>query len=191
MGSYSVVQCIRHLMGQPHYYSAANAGVWGQKGYGDGSNPYVWLSTISLLPWLPSFPPQAFPITISSLTSPGSVSPWSTAALALGLLHNPQIPAPSHCTFQGTCIPDPVMYGCSKDYLILVPFRLPQTSCFTPSLKMFLLWFRLLSQCGDQISASVSPPAEGRSSPTNTPVFPPSSFILSSFMWFYILFSAG
>ena len=28
MGSYSVVQCIRHLMGQPLYCSAANAGVW-------------------------------------------------------------------------------------------------------------------------------------------------------------------
>ena len=39
--------------------------------------------------------------------------------------------------------------------------------------------------------ASVPPPAEGRSSPTNTPVFPPRSFILLSFAWFYIFFSAG
>ena len=39
--------------------------------------------------------------------------------------------------------------------------------------------------------ASVPPPAEGRSSPTNTPVFPPSSFILPSFAWFYIFYSAG
>ena len=88
----------------------------------------------SMAAWLSS---TGIPITISSLTSPGSVSLWSTAALALGLLYNPQIPAPSHCTFQGTCIPALVMYGCSKDYLILVPFRLPQTSCFTPSLKCF------------------------------------------------------
>ena len=29
------------------------------------------------------------------------------------------------------------MYGCSKDCLILIPFRLPQTSCFTLSLKCF------------------------------------------------------
>ena len=56
---------------------------------------------------------------------------------------------------------------------------------------MFLLWFRQLPQCGDQISASVSPPAEGRSSPMTTPVFPPSSPILSSFAWFYIFFSSG
>ena len=28
-------------------------------------------------------------------------------------------------------------YGCSKDCLILIPFRLPQISCFTLSLKRF------------------------------------------------------
>ena len=31
VGSYSVVQCIRHLMYQPLYCSAANAGVWGER----------------------------------------------------------------------------------------------------------------------------------------------------------------
>ena len=34
-------------------------------------------------------------------------------------------------------------------------------------------------------------PAEVRSSPINTPVFPPSSFILPSVAWFYIFFSTG
>ena len=29
------------------------------------------------------------------------------------------------------------MPGCGKDYLILIPFRLPQISCFTVSLKCF------------------------------------------------------
>ena len=29
------------------------------------------------------------------------------------------------------------MYGCGKDCLILIPFRLPQMSCFTLSLKFF------------------------------------------------------
>ena len=43
----------------------------------------------AVLPWLPGLPPQAFPTTISSFTSPQSVSPQSTAALALGLLHTP------------------------------------------------------------------------------------------------------
>ena len=88
-GSCSVVQCIRRLIGQPLYCSAADAGVWREGGCGDGFTPCAWLSSITLLPWLPSFPPQAFPTTISSLTSPRSVSPQSTAVLALGLLHNP------------------------------------------------------------------------------------------------------
>ena len=35
VGSYSVVQCFRHLMGQP-LYSGADAGVWGERSYGDG-----------------------------------------------------------------------------------------------------------------------------------------------------------
>ena len=37
MGSYSVVQCIRCLMGQPLYCSAADDGLWGERGYSDGS----------------------------------------------------------------------------------------------------------------------------------------------------------
>ena len=41
------------------------------------------------------------------------------------------------CTFQGLYIPVPGMYGCGKDCLILIPFRLPQISCFTLSLKCF------------------------------------------------------
>ena len=53
---------------------------------------------------------------------------------------------------------------------------------------MFLLWLRQLPQCGDGTPASVPPPTDGRSSPTNTPVFPPSSFLLLSFAWFYIFF---
>ena len=99
--------------------------------------PRMTQQYLAWLPWLPGFPPQAFPTTISSLTSPPSVSPQSMAALALGLLHNLSTPAPSCCTFQGTCVPVQGLYGCGKDCLILIPFRLPQVSCFTPSLKCF------------------------------------------------------
>ena len=56
---------------------------------------------------------------------------------------------------------------------------------------MFLLWLRQLPWCGDWTPASVAPPAKDRSSPTNTPVYPPSSFILPSFAWVYMFFSAG
>ena len=90
----------------------------------------------ALLPWLPDFPPQEFPTTVSSLTSPGSLSPQSTAVLALGLLQSLNSSSqPLH--LPGTCIPVWGTHGCSKDCLILVPFRLPQITCFTLSLKCF------------------------------------------------------
>ena len=44
---------------------------------------------------------------------------------------------------------------------------------------MFLFWLRQLPRCCDRTPASVSPPAEGRSSPTNTLVFP----LVPSFYW--------
>ena len=53
---------------------------------------------------------------------------------------------------------------------------------------MFLLWLIQLPQCGDWTPASVPALAEGRSSPTNTPVFPPTSFILQFCMVACILF---
>ena len=56
---------------------------------------------------------------------------------------------------------------------------------------MCLLWLRQLPHCEDLTPTSVPPPAKGRSSPTNTPVFSPSSFILLSFVWLYIFFSSG
>ena len=75
-------------MGQPLYCSAADAGVLGERGYGDGPTPCTLLSSITLLLWLPGFPPLAFLNMISSFTSPQSIFLQSTAALALGLLHN-------------------------------------------------------------------------------------------------------
>ena len=56
---------------------------------------------------------------------------------------------------------------------------------------MFLLLLRQLPCFGDLTPASILPLAEGRSSPTNTLVFPPSFFLLPSFAWFCILFSTG
>ena len=77
------------------------------------------------------FPPRSPP------SHPLNPSRQSTAAPTLGLLHNPQISAPSLCAFLGICVPVRGMYGISKDCLILIPFRLPQISCFTLSLKSF------------------------------------------------------
>ena len=46
-------------------------------------------------------------------------------------------PTPGCCAFQGTSVPVRGVYGCGKDCLIVIPFRLPQISCFTFSLKCF------------------------------------------------------
>ena len=77
-----------------------------------------------------------------------------------------------------------------KDCLILIPFRLPQISCFTLNLKYFS---SDSDNCPDVGIGPllVPPPAKGRSSRTNTPVFPPSSLFLPSFVWFYVFFSAS
>ena len=69
VGSYSVAQCGRCLMIQPLYCSAASAGLWGERGHGDGSPPTcdsavspcfhgAWLSSThishhNLLPHIP------------------------------------------------------------------------------------------------------------------------------------------
>ena len=124
-------------MSQTLCCSAANAVLWGDRGCCDGSTPYAWLSSITLLPWLPGFLHRHFPLQYPpshpldlSLHSLQQASPWE-------LLHNLWTPASSHCTFQGIYVPVPGMYGCSKDCLILIPFRLPQINCFTLSLKFF------------------------------------------------------
>ena len=70
VGSYSVVQYVRCLVDQPLRCSAASGGVWGERGYGDGSTATcdsavspcfmaAWLSStgisyFSLLPHIPS-----------------------------------------------------------------------------------------------------------------------------------------
>ena len=83
------------------------------------------------------------------------------------------------------------MYGYSKDCLILIPFRLPQVSCFTLSLKCFS------SDSDNCPDVGIRPLLQFPHLPKAGPVlltlllFPSSSFILPSFVWFYIFFSAG
>ena len=85
----------------------------------------AWLSSTgifhhNLLPYLLSI---HLSIVTSSLR-PG-IAPHSTSSSSQ-LLH-----------LQGTLVPVWGMYGCGKDCLILTPFRLPQISYFTLSLKCF------------------------------------------------------
>ena len=53
---------------------------------------------------------------------------------------------------------------------------------------MFLLWTKQLPWYRDWTPASIPPPAEDRSSPTSSPLPSHPSFVLPSFVWFYIFF---
>ena len=82
------------------------------------------------------------------------------------------------------------MYGCIKDGLILITFRLPQISCFTLSLKYFC------SDSDNCPSVGTGPlfqfPHQLRAGPVLlTLLFFPSSFVLPSFVWLYMFFSTG
>ena len=91
------------------------------------------MTSISLLPWVPGFPPQAFPTTTSSLTSPRSVSRVNSSPCP-GIA-----PQSLNYSSQLMCLPG-VLRPCLGYVwlcLILIPFRLPQIICFTPRLKCF------------------------------------------------------
>ena len=131
----------------------------------------------------------AFPTTISSVTSPWSISPQSTSALALGLLHKPKALAPSCCTFQGACVPVQGTYGRGRDCLILIPLRLPQISCFPLSLNCFSSDSDNCPSVGIGTLLQFPDPPSAGSILVTLQFRPPSSFILPSFVWFYIFFS--
>ena len=79
------------------------------------------------------------------------------------------------------------MHGCGKDCLILILSRLPQISCFPLSISPLTQIIAPVWGWDPRFSSL----PQGRSSSTNTPVSPPSSFILASFVWVFIFFSAG
>ena len=83
------------------------------------------------------------------------------------------------------------MYGCVKDCLILIPFRLPQISCFTLSLKCVSFDSDICPFLG--IRPLLQFPHPLRADPVLLTLlfFSPSSITLLSFAWFYIFFSAG
>ena len=109
LGFFSVLQRVRPMEGPPWVgsYSVVqgSGGIDGPasllfscRWWGVGRERLCWWlhllcvtdsAVTALLPWLPDFPPQEFPATVSSLTSLGSLSPQSTAVLALGFLYNP------------------------------------------------------------------------------------------------------
>ena len=166
------------------------AGIWGEGGYGDGSTHYAWLSSIALLPWLPGFPPQAFPTTVSSLTSPWSVCLPSTAALPWdwSTILKLQLPATAlsreHVSLSrvSMAIARTVWFsfhlGCHRSAVSLSALNVsPLTQ------TVALIWG------SDPLLQFPHPPKTGPV--LLTLLFPPSSFILPSFAWFYTFSSDG
>ena len=76
-----------------------------------------------------------------------------------------------------------------KDCLILILFRLPQISCFTLSLKCFSSDSDNCPSVGIRPLLQFLHPLKAGPVPLTLLFFPPSSFVLPSFVWFYIVFS--
>ena len=83
------------------------------------------------------------------------------------------------------------MYGCGKDCLILIPFRLPQISFFTFNLQRFS--FDSDNCPGVEIRPLLQFPHPPKAGPVLLTLlfFSPSSFVLPSLGWLYIFFSTG
>ena len=76
----------------------------------------------------PQSPPsQPFNLSLHSQQQP---SPWDCSTI-------PKLQLPAFGAIHGTNVPVQGLHGCGKNYLILIPFRLPQISCFTHILKCF------------------------------------------------------
>ena len=88
VASCSVVQCVRCLMGQCLYCSAADAGMWGEGGYGDGSTPtrdsavpLCFGGCLAFLHW--HFPPGSPPSNSlnPSVCNQEQPSPWDCSTI--------------------------------------------------------------------------------------------------------------
>ena len=118
---------------------------------------------------------------------PQAVSPQSSADLAWVCSTTAALQLPAAGPSRGPLALSGVCMAVERIVcVILIQFRPSRIICFTFSLKCFPSDPNNCPTVG-----TVPPPTEGRSSPTNSPLLPPTSFILPSFPLFYIFFSAG
>ena len=163
----------------------------GERGYGDDSTPMRDSAVLpcfhGCLAFLHSYSPPRSPPLRSldlSLCSQQKPSPWDCSTVP-----KLQLPAaaPSRgpVSLSGVCMAAArtvwfsFHLGCHRSAVSLFSLK-----CFSSDSDNPQMW-------GSDSPDSVSPPAEGRSRPTNTSVSPPSSVILLSFAWFYIFFPTG
>ena len=130
------------------------------------------------------FPPQfpsSHPLDLS-LCGQQQPSPWDCSII-------PKFQLPAAAPSRG---PASLSWVCmaAVGTVALILFRLPQISCFTPSLKCFS------SDSDNCPSVGIGPLLQFPHRTSAGPVLPtllspPSSFILPSFAWFHIFFSTG
>ena len=119
-------------------------------------------------------PALEFPTTVSSLTSPRSVSPQSTAALALDCSRIPQLQLPAAASARGPASLSRVCMAVARTVWFSFHLGCHRSALLLSALNISCLTQTIAPMCGSD-PASFPPPTEGRSSPSDTPVFPPSS----------------
>ena len=190
MGSYSIFQSVRHLMGQPLFCSAAHAGVWGREAMvmaplptcGSAVPPCFHGCLAFLHRHFPPQSPLSHPLDLS-LHSQQQPSPWDCSTI-------PKLQLPAPVPSRGPAFLSGVCTAAART--VWFSFHL---GCHWWAVSLFDLNISPVTQTmhlrwGSDCCFS-SPPTKGRPCPTNTPALPPSSFILLRFVWFYIFFSTG
>ena len=144
--------------------------MWGERGVKMAPPPMHDSAESPCFHGCPAFPPQAFPTTISTLTSPWSISPQSTAALPLGIVLQLPAAAPSRgpatlsrvCMVTARTVCFSFHLGCHRSAVSLSALNVsPLTQTIAP------MWG--LDPCFS------SPTCWGQVGTTNTPASPASS----------------
>ena len=169
LGNFSIAWHVKHLKGHSLWGLSllVSAGMWGDRGYSDGSTPCAWFSIIALCLWLfwflpthsPSWSPPSCPLGPSS-QSQQQTSPWDCSPIPML-----ELPAPAHSRVFTSLFR--VHRAVARIVcVVLIPFRLSQISwCTFQQLQILLQVPRQLPQCGNLTPASISPPPGCRSSP--------------------------
>ena len=160
-------------MCQPLYCSAADAGVWGVRSYGDGSTPYVWLSSMAFFHGClafhhRNFPPQSpasHPLD-PSLRSQQQPSLWDGSTI-------PKLQFPAAAPSRGW--PASLSrVGMAAPRTVWLSFYLAhrRSAVSLSALSVSPLTQTVAPLWGSDPCFSSPPRAAGRSSATSTPVFP-------------------
>ena len=138
MGSYSVVQCIRRLMGQPLYCSAADAGIWGERARVTAPPPMCDSAVSPCFHGCPAFfhrhfPPESPPSHPLNLSLHSQQQPLPFDCSTIPKLQLPAAaPSRGPVSLSGVCM-------AVARTVILITVSLPQISCFTLSLQVYPL----------------------------------------------------